>query len=191
MSTRREETELALQNAALTLLERDGVLAGVNLREVAETAGVNRGLVYHYFGSRRDILRAALRRDYKRRIGEVRMGTPLRFRSRWLHLFRTLVGHRRAIRIATLLHLDGDPTLRMMPIRDETQVLLEEDQRKGDLPHSIDLDALHAALNSLSLGYAIFRSRFASEQKRPVRELDEAVEQVLARLLDGLAPRKG
>jgi hypothetical protein len=94
------------------------------------------------------------------------------------------------MRIATLLHLDGDPTLRMMPIRAETQLLLEEDRRKGDLPHDIDLDALHATLNSLSLGYAIFRNRFASEQKRPVRELDEAVEQVLARLLDGLSQQR-
>jgi hypothetical protein len=28
--------------------ERNGVLAGLNLREVAAEAGVNRGLVYHY-----------------------------------------------------------------------------------------------------------------------------------------------
>ena len=48
----RPATEAALQTAALDLLERNGVLAGLNLREVADEAGVNRGLVYHYFGTR-------------------------------------------------------------------------------------------------------------------------------------------
>src|SRR5215475_1197825 len=41
----RAATEAALQKAALSLVERNGVLAGLNLREVAEEAGVNRGLV--------------------------------------------------------------------------------------------------------------------------------------------------
>lgn len=186
---RREETEHALQQAALDLLDRDGVLAGLSLREVADEAGVNRGLVYHYFGSRREILRAALRHDYRRRIQDVRSGGPLRFRERWAHFFRTLVRHRRAIRIATLLHLDRDPRVRMMPIRAETAALLEEDRRKGDLPEQLDAGALHAALDSLVYGYALFRDRFAAELGRPVRELDRNVEQVLDRLLQGLAER--
>ncbi|MFE5025744.1 TetR/AcrR family transcriptional regulator [Streptomyces sp. NPDC056656] len=38
------------------------MLGGSNLREVGG-AGVNRGLVYHYFGSRRDLLSSALRRN--------------------------------------------------------------------------------------------------------------------------------
>ncbi|HAM48545.1 MAG TPA: TetR family transcriptional regulator, partial [Alphaproteobacteria bacterium] len=47
----RGASEAALEAAALRLLRRHGVLAGLNLREVADEAGVNRGLVYHYFGS--------------------------------------------------------------------------------------------------------------------------------------------
>ena len=43
--------------ASLDGIERDGVLAGLNLQEVADEAGVNRGLVYRYFGSRRELLR--------------------------------------------------------------------------------------------------------------------------------------
>src|SRR5262245_36628667 len=70
----RAATEQALQKAALALLERNGVLAGLNLREVAEEAGVNRGLVYHYFGSRRALLRAALRSDIHERIGDFEPG---------------------------------------------------------------------------------------------------------------------
>ena len=37
---------------AFGLIRRNGVLAGLNLREVADRAGVNRGNIYHYFGSR-------------------------------------------------------------------------------------------------------------------------------------------
>ncbi|MFD4985036.1 hypothetical protein [Streptomyces sp. NPDC058374] len=39
----REETEADLLAAARLLLARDGVLAGLNLREVAAEAGVNHG----------------------------------------------------------------------------------------------------------------------------------------------------
>ena len=50
-----------LQASVLDLLAERGILAGVNLRQVAERAGVHRALVYHYFGSRRELLLAALR----------------------------------------------------------------------------------------------------------------------------------
>src|SRR2546423_12837263 len=59
----RARTEQALEDAALALLEREGVLAGLNLQKVADDAGVNRGLVYHYFGSRRGPLRKGRRRN--------------------------------------------------------------------------------------------------------------------------------
>ena len=191
MTARRQDTEQSLQKAALQLLGRDGVLAGLNLRELADEAGVNRGLVYHYFGSRREILRSALRTDYRRRLQDVRSGGSGSLRARWTHFLRTMVRHRLAIRIATLLHLDRDPELRMMPIRHETRRLLERDQACGDLPHDLDLEALHAALDALVYGYALYRERFARELRRPVRELDRGVERTLERMLEGLAERRG
>ncbi len=39
----RAETERRLIDSALDLIRRNGVLAGLNLREVADGAGVNRG----------------------------------------------------------------------------------------------------------------------------------------------------
>ena len=41
--TNRRDTERRLIDAALDLIRSNGVLAGLNLREVAEAAGVNRG----------------------------------------------------------------------------------------------------------------------------------------------------
>jgi len=66
----RSATEAALTTAALRLLDRDGVLAGLNLREGAAEAGINRGLRHHYFGSRRDLLRADTRRFFERDVAE-------------------------------------------------------------------------------------------------------------------------
>ncbi len=43
----RAETERRLIDVAIDLIQRNGVLAGLNLREVAEGAGVNRGNNYH------------------------------------------------------------------------------------------------------------------------------------------------
>ncbi len=61
----RAETERRLIDVALDLIRRNGVLAGLNLREVAEGAGVNRGNIYHYFGSRRELLRTAINRRFE------------------------------------------------------------------------------------------------------------------------------
>jgi AcrR family transcriptional regulator len=61
----RAETERRLIDVALELIRDNGVLAGLNLRQVAEGAGVNRGNIYHYFGSRQELLRAAINRQFE------------------------------------------------------------------------------------------------------------------------------
>ena len=61
----RAETEEKLITVALGIIRDKGVLAGLNLREVADGAGVNRGNIYHYFGSRQELLRVAISRRFK------------------------------------------------------------------------------------------------------------------------------
>ena len=43
-------------DAALDLLDERGVLAGLNLREVADRVGVTPANIYHLFGSRQGLL---------------------------------------------------------------------------------------------------------------------------------------
>ena len=86
----RAATEELRQDAALRLLDRDGVLSGLNLREVADEAGVNRGLVYHYFGSRAALQRRALRKTARERIGAISVARDMPFRERVLHYWRTV-----------------------------------------------------------------------------------------------------
>ncbi|GLW98151.1 TetR family transcriptional regulator C-terminal domain-containing protein [Microtetraspora sp. NBRC 16547] len=67
-AARREE----IAQAALRLCARDG-LAGVTIGQVAQEAGVSKGLVQHYFAGKADLLRASahvLRGEIERHILE-------------------------------------------------------------------------------------------------------------------------
>lgn len=187
---RRVATEATLQEAALQQLRREGVLAGLNLRLVAEEAGVNRGLVYHYFGSRRDLLRAALRRDITSRLNDVRAGGALPLRPRIRRFLSTILSQREAVALTTLLVLDGDDRVEVMPLRQETRQHLERDAADGELDPDLDVKAVQAATVSLVWGYSLFRDAFARELSIGARRLDEGVGTVLERMLAGLAPAK-
>jgi AcrR family transcriptional regulator len=182
----RSATEAALQKAALSLVERNGVLAGLNLREVAEEAGVNRGLVYHYFGSRRDLLRAALRSDAEERLSDAAPGFGLPAAARYSRFLRTFVGHRRAAMLATLLTLDGDDSLHAVPDLQGARGRLARDVAEGALPADIDIDAVHIAMSALVYGYLVFRERFADELGAEPLDLDEQVATVVEQMIGGL-----
>lgn len=183
----REATERALQDAALRLMKRNGVLAGLNLREVAEEAGVNRGLVYHYFGSRRELLRSSLSRSAHKRFADVTEAGDLSFRERMLAFIQTMIRHREAVRLATLLVSDGDESFRSMPLRDRTRQRLAEDVENGDLD-DVDLEAVHVATVSLTYGYVLYRERFADELGISLTELDDRFGAVADRMYRGLEP---
>lgn len=183
----REATEAALQKAALELLERNGALAGLNLREVADEAGVNRGLVYHYFGSRRDLLRAALRSDVKERMGELRPGKWTPLPERYSRFLPAMLRHRQAVVLAALLVLDGDQHVRMIPDHDEIRDRHQRDADGGWIGDDLDLDSVHVALVSLVYGYLVFRERFSQELEHDLDHLDAEVGRVFQRMIEGLA----
>jgi AcrR family transcriptional regulator len=185
----RADTEAQLEAAALALLRRDGVLAGLNLREVADEARVNRGLVYHYFGSRRALLRAALRKDARRRLEEIRSGAKLPFAARWRRFLRVMTNQREAVQLMTLLVLDDDSDLRTMPLRSETRDLLEADKRDGTLAADADVEAVHAAIVSLTWGYLVYRDALTREFDVTPEELEDRIGVVFDRMLGGLAPQ--
>src|SRR3546814_6167206 len=104
----REATEQALIDGAVQLLRERGILAGMNLREIADEAAVTRGLAYHYFGSRQELLRAAAKREIARPREEVPGEGEMGF-AEWL---ATLLDHsfdyKEAVRLIVLLVLDHD-----------------------------------------------------------------------------------
>lgn len=185
----RLATEAALEEAAMALLRRDGVLAGLNLREVADAAGVNRGLVYHYYGSRAQLLRQALKRRGAATRTQLAANARLRFIPRFRAFFQTLIGNVEPVVLTTLLLLDGSEPLRVMPLREQTQAGLRRAVAGRELAPDTDLMALHALLVTGAYGYALYREAFAAELGVPVSELDGRVAALLFdRLLPTLAP---
>ncbi len=168
------------------LLERHGVLAGLNLRQVAEEAGVNRGLVYHYFGSRRDLLRAALRANVAERISDFLPGKTMTAPARYERFFRTMLTHRQAAVLAALLILDGDQAVRMIPDPEGTRDRIRRDMEAGVLPDDLDEDGIHVAFASMIYGYMVLRDQFAGELDVDADDLDERMAATIDRLIRAL-----
>ncbi len=116
----REDTENELLDGVLRLLDRDGVLAGIALRDVAKEAGVNHGQIYQYFGDRQTLLRAAINRLVAKALPDPDHHWDQPFAERrqamW-HRFLEDPDTARASRLEALLTLDGDPELTLFPCR--------------------------------------------------------------------------
>lgn len=186
----RRATEAMLEAAVLRIISREGVLGGINLREVAAEANVNRGLVYQHFGSRRSLVRSALKALHASRvplIDSVR-GLPLTDRRRLV--FRASSAQPAFARIEALLAIDGDDSIAMFPGVTETLTELERDKKAGVVQSSLDIRAVHAMISSVTLGYAIFRDQMARELDLPAEDLDAKAEKVLVKMIQGLrSPR--
>jgi AcrR family transcriptional regulator len=182
----RKATESALEAAALELLARDGILAGLNLNEVAALAGINRGLVYQCFGSRRALLRSALHRIWLARVDAVAKVRDLPFAKARRLRFRSAARNPTGPRVEAMLVLDGDPDLVMFPLLESALAALRRDQDRGDLDASLDVRAVHALCVATNLGYSIFRDQMAHELGLPPDRLDRQAEAVHARMLESL-----
>jgi len=175
----RAETERRLIDVALDLIQRNGVLAGLNLREVADGAGVNRGNIYHYFGSRRELLRAAITRRFEAVVESLRADRRgVSFVERRLRPFRSAdTIHDSQLR--ALLVIDGDDTVDPMPRYEAALSHLRQDVIDGDIDPAHDLEALQVALSSLLRGYRIFREPFAKRIDTDASDLDDRIAAIL------------
>jgi AcrR family transcriptional regulator len=182
-----EATKTNLLAAVLKLLERDGVLAGLNLREVAAVSGVYRGQIYQYFGSRRALLRSALV-DMTRRWHEARIfheDRSLPFAERRLMVFQEALKNTTFIKLEALLALDGDEQLSLFPWLAESRKDLACDKHAGNLAPDADEVVTHAATATIYLGYCVFRDVLARDLGLGVDELDRRMIPVVAAMIDG------
>ena len=183
----RAETEADLLAAARESLRRDGVLAGVNLREIAIEAGVNHGQIYQYYGDRRTLLRAAVAElvalDSEGR--EAHWEHP--FAERRADMLRYRIAEPELVRLAALLALDGDEDFSALPFFAQTRHGLERDAEQGALAPEVDAVAAHVLASAAEMGYAIFREVFARDTGLPLEELDARITQMHARVIETLA----
>ena len=185
----RAETERRLIEVALKLIEENGILAGLNLRQVAEGAGVNRGNIYHYFGSRQELLRAAISQRFNALVNTyTEIKERKGFVARRIQAFRSnsLNGTSDSI-LRALLVLDGDDTVDPMPLYERQLSQLKQDVIDGDIDKDHDLAALQVALSAFVRGYKIFRLSFAKRTGLKPSELDDRVSEILSTWLKAMA----
>lgn len=149
-----------LEAAAIDLINEQGILAGLNLRMVASRAGVHRGLVYHHFGSRRDLLRAALHRRLRSDLADASRGGNFGDR-----VFAESIRHSTSIRLMALLAIDGDDAYEPF----------------GPAPRGRLTTARMMSL-CMALGHALYRQPFARESGMSVEEWDRRVFAVWSRV---------
>lgn len=177
------DTVLRVQTAVLQLFEKQGVLAGINLNDVAKLAQVNRSLVYHHFGTRQGLLRSAIRQRMRDKQSLTQTPTqPMELGERVVHALRSVLDSVDTLQLTTLLHLDGSTAPRLMPNAKTTLLLLERDRALGLVPEIDDLLALHAAYAAMVYGYAMYREIFARDLDIEITELDKKFEKILREL---------
>lgn len=174
----RDETESRLVQAAIEMLNTDGVLAGLNLRDVAAKAGVARASIYSLFGNRRQLLRRAL----TMRIAELddyHGVSKLPFVSRKMRLVgdETYALHGQLV---SLLAIDGDDEVVPMPFFDQAMERMQNDVEQGLIHESNaeDLEALHIVIHTATRGYNLLRTAYARQLGIAVDELDDRVRPV-------------
>jgi len=183
----RAATEQRLIDVALELIRKNGVLAGLNLREVAEGAGVNRGNIYHYFGSRQELLRTAINRRFDAVVDSIvasKRNVPfVERRSTMIRAKNTINDSQ----LRALMVLDGDDSVDPMPQYEAAISHLRQDVIDGDIHRDHDLEALHATLSALSRGYRIFRIPIAKRMGISAKELDSRVTGIVRIWLKAMA----
>jgi AcrR family transcriptional regulator len=187
----RAETERKLIDVALDIIREKGVLAGLNLREVASGAGVNRGNIYHYFGSRQDLLRAAINRQFDAIVESFRRNQkPVGFVQRRIANFLQR-GETKTndSQLRALLVMDGDKDVDPIPMYEPGLSQLRQDVIDGEIHRSHDLEALQVALSALIRGYRIFRLPYAKRVGIAPRELDQRVSKILRTWLEAMSQR--
>ncbi|WP_167754158.1 TetR/AcrR family transcriptional regulator [Amycolatopsis nivea] len=186
----REETKADLLAAALRLLRRDGVLAGINLREVAKEAGVNHGQIYVYFGSRQALLRAAIAQMLEQDRLDPSTHWEQPFAERRRAMWHWALRQPDLVKLEALLALDEDPELTPFPALDLTRRALERDKSDGSLPADADGEVMHAMTAAAYFGYCIFRTAFARDLDVPPEELDARAARVYDQMVSALAAQK-
>jgi AcrR family transcriptional regulator len=174
-------------DAALELLDERGVLAGINLREVADRVGVTPANVYHLFGSRQGLLRAALARETERLAAPVAEAAQLPFVARRLRLY-DVIGERRRLTLTALLALDGDPDYQPLPFLEATRAQYRAQVEAGEISADIDIDAAHLVALATSIALAIYGEHAARQLGVPTEELRARARVLLERMLESVVP---
>jgi AcrR family transcriptional regulator len=173
--------------AALRLLQRDGVLAGLNLCEVAREAGVTPANVYHHFGSRRSLLRAAIgARIPPAAPDDHDPPAEERWTDRIMSGF-DFVWANPELCLFALLAVDGDDEFPLDPHLKVSRVVFERDARAGRLRADVDPESVHITMAASIFGLVLFREAAARQIGISMEEFQRRARAVFEAMAVGFA----
>jgi AcrR family transcriptional regulator len=161
----RAAAEEALLDAAERLLVEVGH-AGITTRKLADTAGVNNGLVHYYFGSNENLLVRALERFTEGLIERQRelYGSDKPFVEKWRTAMRYLVAEDRTyekiwLELQALAWNDAVLRDRLAKVNAEWRAVLTEafDEPHRELGIEMPLDALVSLVITFNIGIMVER----------------------------------
>jgi AcrR family transcriptional regulator len=180
-------TRDALMDAAIAQLSAKGVLAGLNLREVADVVGVTPANIYYYFGTRQGLLRAALAREIQRHLADpVAEADHTGFVERRLLMFDA-IGATHELVLTALLALDGDPDYEPLPFIEHSRHRYAELVAAGELDPDLDIDAAHLLGIATAIGVSIYAAAAARQLGTTTDELRLRTRAVFERMLTAIA----
>jgi AcrR family transcriptional regulator len=119
---RRQAAERKLLDATVSILVDRGLSATTTL-EVQKQAGVSRGVLLHYFGSRGELISAAARHLYATKVGEARLrAAEISDTEDWVSLlWRVISGPLGGASLELLIAARHDPEMRdyLIPLERE------------------------------------------------------------------------
>jgi AcrR family transcriptional regulator len=133
--------------------------AGARVERIAAAAGVNKQLLFHYFGSKRGLHRAALKLLFEHPTGPAPVSrTPIeRLRDLTAHLTATAEAH--PALLALLASPASDPDAAAIAeewrgqARRRARQILEDGQRSGYVRDDADIDAISEVVVGATLGW--------------------------------------
>lgn len=152
----REEVTKALIEAAADLFSKCGVEA-VSVRDIADKAGVNHGLIHRHFGSK-EVLRRKTQEYLAAGIREG-VGMPSDFEDAMLRAFATLRQQPAFWRVLARTFLDGEShgdVQSDFPFLHYLVDLARAGQAEGKITDAIDPRFLVAAVVAFGLGMLVF-----------------------------------
>jgi len=173
-------------DAALEQLATKGVLAGLNLREVADGVGITPANIYYWFGSRQGLLRAALAREAGKLEAPLAETSASGFVERRLRMFDAITAAA-PLTLTALLALDRDPDYQPLPYLEATRAYYANLVDAGELPADLDIDAAHLVGLATSIGIAIYAEAAARQLGVDVAEVRSRTRAVFRQMLAALA----
>lgn len=174
--------------ATLSQLGDGGVLTGLSLREVAEAAGVTPPNIYHHFGSRRRLLRAALNHQLDQLTVPIEVAVHASF-VEWRTLIFDLITSNPSLRMTALLALDDDADYEPLELWSLAEEHYQRLADEGGIPDDLDVLAAHVLSLTMAMGIAIYGSAVARQVGISEDELHQRTRAMYVELMESLVDR--